>query len=104
VTQMNDVQATGSASATPSAATTAATPSATTATTATSNGVMSDSGEHYNGGTLVVTAYAAIWLIIMGFLLSMWRKQSALNERLDGLERAIDRAAAAADRKADKAS
>lgn len=57
-------------------------------------------GGRYDGPTLVVVAYAAIWLIVMGFLVSMWRKQTALRARLDGLERAIDRAAAGSDPKA----
>jgi CcmD family protein len=46
-----------------------------------------------DGATLMVEAYAAIWTILMVWLLFMWRKQASLNARLDGLERAIDRAA-----------
>ena len=33
----------------------------------------------------------------------LWRKQAVLGERLDGLEKSIDRAAAAAEKKASKA-
>lgn len=52
--------------------------------------------EQYSGATLLVTAYAAIWLLLMAWLLLLWRKQAALSARLDGLEAAIDRAAASA--------
>ena len=37
--------------------------------------------------------------VLMVWLLLMWKKQSALHLRLDGLERAIDRAAAKMDEK-----
>ena len=55
--------------------------------------------EQYSGATLLVEAYAAIWLILMAWLLLMWRKQAKLAERLDGLEAAIDRAEAAKNKK-----
>ncbi len=55
-----------------------------------------DGGEHYNGSTLMVVAYAAIWVLLMAWIYMLWRKQTVLGERLDGLERSIDRAAAAA--------
>jgi hypothetical protein len=58
-----------------------------------------EGGEHYSGSTLLVEAYAAIWLILMAWLLLLWRKQQALTARLDGLEAAIDRAAGAKDTK-----
>jgi hypothetical protein len=51
-----------------------------------------ETGEHYNGYTLMVEAYAAIWLILMGWLLLLWRKQASLTERVAGLEAALDRA------------
>ena len=56
--------------------------------------------EQYSGSVLVVEAYAAIWVILMGWIYLLWRKQAALAERLDDLERTIDRAAASADKKA----
>jgi CcmD family protein len=56
--------------------------------------------EQYSGGALLVEAYAAIWLIIIAWLFFMWRKQSSLSARLDGLEAAIDRAEAAKSKKA----
>jgi len=50
--------------------------------------------EQRNGQTLMVEAYAVIWTILMVWLVLLWRKQAALNQRLDGLEGAIDRASA----------
>lgn len=61
-------------------------------------------GETYNGQTLMVVAYGAIWVIIMAWLFMLWRKAQSQQERLDGLERAIDRAAAAAEKKEKKAT
>jgi hypothetical protein len=54
--------------------------------------VEGDTGEHFSGYTLMVEAYAAIWLILLGWLVLMWRKQSDLTSRVDGLEAAIARA------------
>ena len=56
--------------------------------------------EQFSGPTLVVEAYAAIWLILMGWLFFQWRRQAMLSERLDDLERTLDRAAANAEKKA----
>ncbi len=55
--------------------------------------------ETRSGATLMVEAYAVIWTILMVWLVMLWRKQSALSKRLDGLEAAIDRAAAKRDAK-----
>jgi hypothetical protein len=60
--------------------------------------VEASSGERYSGSTLLVEAYAAIWLILMLWLVLLWRKQASLNTRLDGLEAAIDRAAGSKDK------
>ncbi len=49
---------------------------------------------NYNGFTLMVTAYALIWVILMVWLLMMWQKSRALAARVDELDLAIDRAAA----------
>lgn len=59
-----------------------------------------EGGEHYSGSSLLVEAYAAIWLILMAWIFMLWRKQATLGERLDGLERTIDRAAAELEKKA----
>jgi hypothetical protein len=46
--------------------------------------------EHYDGTKLVVSAYAAFWLVILAWIGLTWRKQRALDTRIDDLERAID--------------
>jgi hypothetical protein len=51
--------------------------------------------ETRSGSTLLVEAYVVLWIILMVWLVTMWRKQGSLNARLDDLERTIDRAAAA---------
>lgn len=50
------------------------------------------SGEQFNGSTLMVEAYAAIWLIMMVWIALIWRKQVSLASRVEGLEGAIARA------------
>jgi hypothetical protein len=57
------------------------------------------SGDHGLGTTLLVEAYAAIWILMMGFVLLGWRKQGALGVRIDELEKAIDKSIAARDKK-----
>jgi hypothetical protein len=54
--------------------------------------VEGDTGEHYSGYSLMVEAYAAIWLILMLWLVFLWRKQADLTARVTGLEEAIVRA------------
>jgi hypothetical protein len=51
-------------------------------------------GETRSGELLLVEAYAVLWLLLMGWLVLLWRKQNTLRTRLDDLERAIDQAAA----------
>jgi hypothetical protein len=51
--------------------------------------------EHYSGEVLLVSAYAVLWVILLSWVALVWRKQSALDARLDDLEREIDKAAAA---------
>jgi CcmD family protein len=48
--------------------------------------------EHYSGEALLITAYAALWLIVFAFVVLAWRKQNRINARLDALEREIDKA------------
>lgn len=50
----------------------------------------SEGKEQYSGETLLVEAYAALWLILMVWIALLWRKQNGLNTRLDELEKAID--------------
>jgi CcmD family protein len=52
--------------------------------------------EHYSGEVLLVSAYAIVWVIVLLWVALVWRKQSALNSRLDDLERILDKAAASA--------
>ena len=47
----------------------------------------------------MVEAYAVLWLLLIGWIGILWRKQNALHARLDGLERAIDKAADLAEKK-----
>jgi CcmD family protein len=49
--------------------------------------------EHYNGETLLVTAYAAIWVILLVWVALVWRKQAGLGTRLEELERVLGEAA-----------
>ncbi len=60
-----------------------------------------DGGETYSGNALLVEAYAAIWLLLFAWIFLLWRKQASLGARLDGLEKAIDRAAAKASKKSE---
>jgi CcmD family protein len=50
----------------------------------------------HSGETLLVEAYVVLWLLLMSWLFMLWRRQSSMNQRLDGLESALDRAAAKA--------
>jgi hypothetical protein len=49
---------------------------------------------NYNGYTLMVTAYALLWAILMVWLLLMWEKSRNIAARVNELDLAIDRAAA----------
>ena len=50
--------------------------------------------EMVSGGTLLVEAYAALWLILLGFLLVSWRRQARIDARVDELEKALARSGA----------
>jgi CcmD family protein len=49
-------------------------------------------GEHYSGERLLVSAYAILWVVLFGWVAFVWRKQNALDARLDYLEHEIDKA------------
>jgi hypothetical protein len=51
--------------------------------------------EQYSGAKLLVVSYVFVWALLMAWIFLLWRKQQALGQRLDGLEAALDRAAAA---------
>jgi CcmD family protein len=50
--------------------------------------------EMVSGGTLLVEAYAALWLILLGFLLVSWRRQARIDARVDELEKTLARGGA----------
>jgi len=50
--------------------------------------------EMVSGGTLLVEAYAALWLILLAFLLVSWRRQARIDARVDELEKALARSGA----------
>ena len=56
--------------------------------------VQGNAKEQYSGGALLVTAYAALWMVLFAWVAIVWKKQSALNARLADLERVLDEAAA----------
>ena len=90
-----------SSTATGSNATPPPAPSASTNTTpddraTTFQAVEGGATEQHSGTTLMVEAYSVLWVILMGWIVLVWRKQSGLNTRLDELERAIDAKAASA--------
>jgi hypothetical protein len=61
--------------------------------------VEGNSKEQYSGGALLVTAYAALWVVLFAWIAIVWRKQGALNTRLGDLERILDKAAAEGEKK-----
>jgi len=58
--------------------------------------------EHRSGESLLVAAYAGLWALMMAWVFIQWTKQTAFARRLDGLEGAVNGAAAAADSKSAK--
>ena len=53
--------------------------------------------EHRSGETLLVSAYAGLWMVLLGWVMFQWTKQTALGRRLDELERLVAKAAKADD-------
>jgi hypothetical protein len=49
--------------------------------------------EMVSGGTLLVEAYCALWLILLAFLLISWRRQGRIDQRVGELEKALARGA-----------
>jgi len=47
--------------------------------------------ETMSGETLLVEAYAAVWIILFGFVVVSWRRQSRIDARVAELERAVSR-------------
>src|ERR1700733_10745595 len=82
----------------PQATSTAAAPAPTTPT-APSTEDRSTAFRPVEGGTemqsgekLLVEAYTAIWIILFAFVLLSWRRQRRLDERVAGLEAAVEAA------------
>jgi hypothetical protein len=48
--------------------------------------------ELQSGETLLVEAYAAIWIILFAMVLLSWRRQRGLDDRMGALSAAIDKA------------
>lgn len=61
-------------------------------------------GENRSGETLLVEAYVVLWIILMGWLFMLWRKQARIHARLDELEKVLDQAAAKGGAAASKGS
>lgn len=49
--------------------------------------------EHYSGETLLVCAYALLWVAVLAWVAFLWRRQGALTARLDDIENAVRSAA-----------
>jgi CcmD family protein len=45
--------------------------------------------DNMSGETLLVEAYAALWVILFGFVFVSWRRQSRIDARVAELERAV---------------
>ena len=45
--------------------------------------------EMMSGETLLIEAYAALWIILFGFIFISWRRQSHIDTRIAELERAV---------------
>jgi CcmD family protein len=56
--------------------------------------------EQYSGATLLVAAYAVLWVVVFAWIALVWRRQRVLDTRLSDLERVLDKAAAGGERKA----
>jgi hypothetical protein len=82
------------------AATTAPAPAATVTTAddrSTSFRPVAGGTELQSGEKLLVEAYAAIWLILFVMVLLSWRRQRGLDERMNVLSSAIDKARASSE-------
>ncbi|HTQ44468.1 MAG TPA: CcmD family protein [Polyangiaceae bacterium] len=54
--------------------------------------VQGNGTEQYSGGTLLVVAYAVLWVVMFAWVALVWRKQRALDSRLADLEGVIQKA------------
>ena len=51
--------------------------------------VKGNEAQHYSGEVLLVSAYALVWAILLGWVAFVWKRQRGLDERLADLERVI---------------
>jgi hypothetical protein len=54
--------------------------------------VQGNGTEQYSGGTLLVVAYAVLWVVMFVWVALVWRKQRTLDSRLADLEGVIQKA------------
>ena len=76
-----------------------ATGSASPDSRATSFQAVEGGPEQHSGANLLVAAYSVLWVILMTWLFTMWRKQASLHAKIDDLEKTLDRAAAKLEKK-----
>ncbi len=55
------------------------------------SGAMTSPGESIPASSLVAAAYAFIWLMVMLFVASIWRRQARLRSELEELRRQIEK-------------
>jgi hypothetical protein len=75
------------ASSSPSAA-----PSAAPAEDTTGFKAVDNERESVSGETLLVAAYAAVWLALMVFVVAAWRRTRSLEDKVSSLEKAVEKA------------
>lgn len=49
-------------------------------------------GETKSGEALLVASYAVIWVLVLAFVASVWRRSRAFEARVERLEQALERA------------
>jgi hypothetical protein len=87
----NDTNGAEATAAAPSSS--AASPSSAPEDRATTFQAVKGEPEHYSGEGLLVSAYAALWVIVFVWIALVWKKQTGLSSRLADLERVIDESA-----------
>jgi CcmD family protein len=48
-------------------------------------------GDTTSAEALLVTAYGVMWVILLGFVFMSWRRQGALAQRIDEIEKALSK-------------
>lgn len=86
------MQETTASNAAPAASASPSASSDTPDDRATSFQAVKGGGETIPGGTLLISAYAVIWVIVLLVVVRVFRKQSKTAEQIAALERAIENA------------